>query len=79
MGSRLGGAGEQESRGSTQRNSRRCLRQRIAAVRQGSGRASEGCREVVMGRDYGEGEQVSPDGKRLRRWSRRAPVSLCAA
>ena len=33
-----------------QRNSRRWLRQRIAAVRQGSGRASEDYREVVMGR-----------------------------
>ena len=50
----------------TQRNSRRCLRQRIAAVRQVRGRASEDYREVVMVR---EGtvrvNRYSPDDKRL--------------
>lgn len=35
----------------TQRNSRRCLRQGIAAVRQVRGRASEDYREVVMVRE----------------------------
>jgi hypothetical protein len=50
----------------TQRNSRRCLRQGIAAVRQVRGRASEDYREVVMVR---EGtvrvNRYSPDDKRL--------------